>query len=326
MHMKIGYFLSSEENGPKELVAHAAKAQEAGFRDLWISDHYHPWIDAQGHSPFVWSVIGAIAQAAPELTVTTAVTCPTMRIHPAVIAQATATASLLLDGRFIFGVGTGEALNEHIFGDKWPEASVRREQLEESIEIIRALWTGETVSHEGRHYRVEHARIYDPPLTPPKVVVSGFGPAAVDLAAKIGDGFCTVQPDAESVERFRSQSGPGKLVQGGLKVVYGADKDAAKQTAFETWPNDGLPGELAQILPTPAHFEQASSLVDIDTLTESVPCGPDIEEHLEAIREYEKAGFDELYISQMGPDQDAFLAAYSEHVLPLFNGELARSN
>jgi G6PDH family F420-dependent oxidoreductase len=324
--MKIGYFLSSEENGPNEIVAHAAKAQEAGFTDLWLSDHYHPWIDAQGHSPFVWSVIGAISQAAPELTVTTAVTCPTMRIHPAVIAQATATASLLLNGRFRFGVGTGEALNEHIFGDKWPEAAVRRDQLEEAIEIIRALWTGETLSHEGRHYRVEHARIYDAPTTPPPVIVSGFGPAAIDLAAKIGDGFCTVEPDADAVEQFRSKASGTQLVQGGLKVVYGPDKQAARQTAFETWPNDGLPGELAQILPTPAHFEQASSLVDIDALTESVPCGPDIDEHIAAIREYEKAGFDELYISQMGPDQDAFLAAYRDHVLPLFNDQVAHSH
>ena len=318
--MKIGYFLSSEENGPRELVKYAARAQAAGFRDLWISDHYHPWIDAQGHSPFVWSVIGAISQAAPELTVTTAVTCPTIRIHPAVIAQATATASLLLEGRFIFGVGTGEALNEHIFGDKWPEAAERREQLEEAIAIIRELWKGETVSHRGRHYRVEHARIYDPPATAPKIVVSGFGPAAVDLAAKIGDGFCTVGPDAESVQRFRSQAPQGQLVQGGLKVVYGEDREAARQTALKTWPNDALPGELAQILPTPAHFEQAAQLVDIDTLTASVPCGPDIEEHIEAIREYERAGFDEVYVSQMGPDQDAFLAAYREHVLPRFAG------
>ena len=318
--MKIGYFLSSEETGPKELVANAVKAQAAGFKDLWISDHYHPWLDVQGHSPFVWGVLGAISQAAPELFITTAVTCPTTRIHPAVIAQATATASLLLDGRFIFGVGTGEALNEHIFGDRWPEAAERRDQLEEAVEVIRALWSGETISHHGPHYRVEHARIYDAPSTPPKVVVSGFGPAAVDLAAKIGDGFCTVEPDADSVERFRSEAKRGQLVQGGLKVCYGTDEDAAKQLAYKLWPNDGLPGEMAQILPTPAHFEQVSELVDIDTLTESVPCGPDIDQHIEAIREYEKAGFDELYIQQIGDDQDAFLDAYREHVLPQFEG------
>ena len=323
--MKIGYFLSSEETGPKELVTNAAKAQDAGFRDLWISDHYHPWLDVQGHSPFVWGVLGAIAQAAPELTVTTAVTCPTMRIHPAVIAQATATASLLLDGRFIFGVGTGEALNEHIFGDAWPEAAVRREQLEEAIEIIREMWKGETYSHRGTHYHVEHARIFDAPTTPPKVIVSGFGPESTALAAKIGDGFATVEPDGESVAQFRSQGGAGKVVQGGLKVCYGADADAAKALAYKLWANDGLPGEMAQILPTTAHFAQVSALVDPDTLAESIVCGPDIDQHLEAIREYEKAGFDEVYVQQIGDDQDAFLAAYREHILPQFAGaELVR--
>jgi G6PDH family F420-dependent oxidoreductase len=321
--VKIGYFLSCEETGPTQLVANAKKAVEAGYSDFWISDHFHPWNDKQGHSPFVWSVIGAISQAAPGATVTTAVTCPTMRIHPAIIAQAAATSSLLLDGRFILGVGTGEALNEHIFGDRWPEAAERREQLEEAIELIRVLWNGETVSHRGTHYRIEHARLYDAPVVPPRIVVSGFGPHAVDLAAHIGDGFCTVQPDGESVDRYRSRARRGQLVQGGLKVCYGTDAEAARQLVYELWPNDGLPGELAQILPTPAHFEQAAELVDIDTLTEQIPCGPDIDAHVEAVRAYERAGFDELYVQQIGPDQDAFFEAYREHVLPQFSAAAA---
>src|ERR1700761_359283 len=156
--MKIGYFLSSEEWGPNELVDHAIKAQAAGFRDFWISDHFHPWIDEQGHSPFVWAVIGALARATPGMHVTTAVTCPTTRIHPAIIAQAAATASILLDGRFTLGVGTGEALNEHILGDRWPEAAVRREMLEEAVELIRKLWSGGVHSHRGEHYRLGDAR------------------------------------------------------------------------------------------------------------------------------------------------------------------------
>jgi G6PDH family F420-dependent oxidoreductase len=171
--MKIGYFLSGEEFGPKELLDQATRAQAAGFQDLWISDHYHPWLDVQGHSPFVWSVIGAIAQAVPGMHVTTAVTCPTVRIHPAVIAQAAATSAVLLDGRFSLGVGTGEALNEHILGDAWPEASERRDMLEEAVELIRELWTGGVHSHRGEHYRVEHAQIYDLPETPPQIIVSG---------------------------------------------------------------------------------------------------------------------------------------------------------
>src|SRR3954464_9269920 len=185
--MKIGYFLSCEEFGPHELVEQARRAQAAGFHALWISDHYHPWNDAQGHSPFVWSVIGAIAQAT-DLPVTTGVTCPTLRIHPAVIAQAAATSAVMLGGRFALGVGSGEALNEHILGDVWPEADERLEMLEEAIEVMRLLWQGGVQSHRGRHYRVSHARVYDLPEEPPPVLISGFGPSATKLAARVGDG------------------------------------------------------------------------------------------------------------------------------------------
>jgi len=316
--MKIGYFLSSEEWGPRELVELAVKAQQAGFEDLWISDHFHPWNDEQGHSPFVWSVIGAVAQAAPGMGVTTAVTCPTVRIHPAIIAQAAATSTVLLDGRFTLGVGSGEALNEHIFGDHWPEADERLEMLEEAIEVIRLLWQGGVQDHRGRHYRVEHARIYDLPDEPPPIVVSGFGPKSIDLAAKIGDGFATVGPDEGAVKRFREQSAKNgaAVVQGGLKVCWAQDEQSAIQTVHRLWANEALPGELAQILPTPEHFQQASTLVTEEMVAEDTPCGPDVDAHVEAIKAYERAGFDELYINQIGPDQDAFFEAYRERVLP----------
>jgi G6PDH family F420-dependent oxidoreductase len=314
--MKVGYFLSSEEFGPRDLIDQAVKAQQAGFQDLWISDHYHPWNDEQGHSSFVWSTIGAISQAAPGMGVTTAVTCPTMRIHPAVMAQAAATAAVLLEGRFAFGVGTGEALNEHILGDRWPSAFERREMLEEAVEVIRLLWSGGVQSHRGKHYQVDHARIYDLPDEPPKIIVSGFGPRAVDMAAEIGDGFATVEPDAEAVEQFRSKAKSGALVTGAMKVCYDSDEQRAKETVHRLWPNEALPGELAQILPTPAHFEQACQLVTVDAASKDAPCGPDLEEHITAIREYEKAGFDELYIQQIGPNQDEFFSVYRDQVLP----------
>src|SRR5438067_10092769 len=208
--MKIGYFLSSEEWGPRELVELAVKSQDAGFDGLWISDHFHPWNDEQGHSPFVWSVIGGIARATPGVRLTTAVTCPSLRIHPAVTAQAAATSAVLLDGNFSLGVGSGEALNEHILGDRWPSADERLEMLEEAVEVMRILWRGGVQSHRGTHYRLEHCRVYDLPEEPPEVVVSGFGDKSVDLAARIGDGYCTVGPDADSVERFRSQARRGK--------------------------------------------------------------------------------------------------------------------
>ncbi len=314
--MKIGYFLSSEEWGPKELIAQAVMAKQAGFEGLWISDHYHPWNDKQGHSPFVWSTIAAISQAAEGMEITTAVTCPTIRIHPAVIAQAAASCAVLLDGRFRLGVGSGEALNEHILGDRWPGADERQEMLEEAVEVIRLLWQGGVQSHRGLHYRVEHARVYDLPATPPPIIVSGFGPKSVQLAAKIGDGYCTVGPDADSVRSFRDNAQRGKLVQGGLKVCFADDEARARRTVHELWPNEGLPGELAQILPTPEHFEQASELVTEEMLAADTPCGPDIDAHLEMIRAYERAGFDELYVNQIGPEQEAFFKAYRERVLP----------
>jgi G6PDH family F420-dependent oxidoreductase len=314
--MKIGYFLSCEEWGPRELVELAVKSQDAGFEGLWISDHFHPWNDEQGHSPFVWSVIGAIARATPGVRLTTAVTCPTLRIHPAVIAQAAATSAVLLEGNFSLGVGSGEALNEHIFGDRWPSADERLEMLEEAVEVIRILWRGGFQDHRGRHYHVENARIYDLPESPPPVLVSGFGSKSIDVAARIGDGFCTVQPDAEAVKRFRANGGGQKLVQGGMKACWGDDEEQAQRTAHRLWANEALPGELPQVLPTTRHFEQASELVTPEMVAEQVPCGPDPERHIEAISAYVEAGFDELYVQQIGPDQDAFFAAYREHVLP----------
>jgi G6PDH family F420-dependent oxidoreductase len=314
--MKIGYFLSSEEWAPAELVEQAAKAEEAGFEGLWISDHFHPWNDQQGHSPFVWSVIGAIAQATENMHVTTAVTCPTIRIHPAVIAQAAATSALLLDGRFWLGLGSGEALNEHILCDRWPSADERLEMLEEAVEVIRKLWQGRVQHHRGRHYCLDHCRVYDLPHRPPPIVISGFGGKSIELAAKIGDGYVTTGPDAESVELFRSQAGADKPVQGGMKLCWDEDEARARETVHRLWPNEVLPGELAQMLPTPEHFEQATELVTEEMVASAVPCGPDVDRHVEAIKEYEQAGFDEVYIQQIGPRQAAFFEAYREKVLP----------
>ncbi len=293
--MRIGYFLSSEEFGPRELVRQARMAEEAGFEGLWISDHFHPWNDEQGHSSFVWSTIGAIAQAT-EMHVTTAVTCPTVRIHPAIVAHAAATSAVLLEGRFALGLGSGEALNEHILGDRWPEAEQRLQMLEEAVLVIRRMWEGGMQSHRGRHYQVEKARIYDLPDRPPPVIISGFGPKATKLAARIGDGFCTVSPVKDAVESFRRDGGAGKVVAGGMKACYASQEGRARATVHRLWPNEALPGELSQILPTPAHFEQACEIVSEEMASESVPCGPDIERHVSAVQAYADAGFDELYV------------------------------
>jgi len=323
--MKIGYFLSSEETAPAELVRQARLAEQAGFEGLWISDHFHPWNDAQGHSAFVWSVIGAISQATSRMKVTTAVTCPTFRVHPAIVAQAAATSAVLLEGRFALGVGSGEALNEHILGERWPEADERLEMLEEAVQVIRTLWQGGMQSHRGRHYRVENARIYDLPEPTPPILISGFGPKATELAARIGDGFCTVAPVKQAAQTVREKGGQDKLIAGAAKVCWDEDERRARETAYRLWPNDELPGELSQILPTPAHFEQASQLVTEDQVAEAIPCGPDLDAHLQKIAEYEEAGFDELYIQQVGGGHERLFELYAQEILPRFNRTDARA-
>jgi G6PDH family F420-dependent oxidoreductase len=310
--VRIGYGLSCEEYTPAELLDQARRAADAGFGALWISDHYHPWNDAQGQSPFVWSMIGALSQAT-DLPITTAVTCPTVRLHPAVVAQAAATSAVLTGGRFTLGVGTGEALNEHILGGPWPPAAQRMEMLEEAVEVMRALWTGDLVNHHGRYYTAEQARIYTVPDEPVPVYVSGFGPRATDLAARIGDGFVNVKPDPDAVSRFREQSG-GKPAIAGAKGCYAATEDEARGIAHRLWPNEGLPGELAQILPLPRHFEQASELVTPDLV--KMACGPDPAAHQAMVKTYEEAGYDWLYVAAVGPHHRELIELYRDEILP----------
>jgi G6PDH family F420-dependent oxidoreductase len=318
--MKIGYFLSCEEYSPADLIDQARRAEDAGFESLWISDHFHPWNDAEGNSAFVWSMIGAISQVC-SLPITTAVTCPTIRTHPAVVAQAAATSAVLTGGRFTLGVGSGEALNEHILGDHWPTADVRLEMLEEAVEVMRKLWTGEFVDHRGPHYTVEQARLYTLPEVPPEIHVSGFGPKATQLAGRIGDGYVTTSPDQDLIKVFRESGGEGKPLQVGYKVCWGTDDDACIEIAHERWANESLPGELAQVLPSPRHFEQASSLVTPDHIKKSIAYGNDVERHVEAFRPYAEAGFDLIHISQIGADREQTSAAgffdfYAKEVLP----------
>jgi G6PDH family F420-dependent oxidoreductase len=311
----IGYFLSCEQYGPKELVAQARAAERAGFERLWISDHFHPWNDAQGQSPFVWSVIGALSEAV-SLPVTTAVTCPTVRIHPAVIAQAAATAAVQLEGRFVLGVGSGEALNEHVLGDPWPSVGERLSMLEEAVGLIRALHRGEQVSHHGEYYEVQEARIYTRPDDPIPIYFSGFGPQATELAGRIGDGYCTVVPDAELVRAFRDAGGGDKPVQAGMKVSWDVDHDAALDRAHRLWGNDMLPGQLGQVLPRPQDFADAMSLVPREKVAEAIVCGDDPAAHLSRVREFLDAGVDEVYVQQVGNDHEGFFRGWAEQVLP----------
>lgn len=316
---EIGVFFSCEERTALEIVAGAERAEQAGFRSAWISDHFHPWNDAQGQSPFVWSVLGAAAAVTESMRWTTAVTCPTVRTHPGIVAHAAATTATMMPGRFRLGVGSGEALNEHVFGARWPAADVRLEMLEEAVAVIRMLWEGGFKNHHGRHYTLEAARLYWLPEEPPAILVSGFGPKAIKLAARIGDGYVTVVPDRNAAQRYREHGGGGPIT-GGLKVCWGEHRDECIRTAHRLWPNEALSGELAQVLPSPRHFEQATQLVTEQQIASSLPCGNDPDEHVAAIQAYVDAGFDEIYVGQIGSEHDGFIDFYAHEILPRFSG------
>jgi G6PDH family F420-dependent oxidoreductase len=303
---EFGYTLSSEEHPPTDLVRNAVRADAAGFDFASISDHYHPWVGAQGHSPFVWTVLGAVATSTERMRVGVGVTCPIVRVHPAIVAQAAATTSLLFEGRFFLGLGTGEALNEHVVGRRWPPPAVRSEMLEEAVQVIRALFTGNTVEHRGVHYEVDNARLFDPPTSDVPLVISGFGPEAAELAGRIGDGYWGTAPDHELLEAFERAGGSGpRYAQ--LNVCWAPTEDEARHTVHEVWPNTAVPGQLSQDLPTWTHFEQAAQIVTEDVAAEHVPCGPDIvDDVLKSVHTYLDAGYDHLYFHQIGPDQEPF--------------------
>jgi coenzyme F420-dependent glucose-6-phosphate dehydrogenase len=313
--MELGYSLSSEEHLPGDLVRHARNAEEAGFGFALISDHFHPWVDRQGQSPFVWSVIGAIAVSTETLRLGTGVTCPTIRIHPAIVAQAAATAACLMPGRFFLGVGAGENLNEHILGDRWPSADERREMLGESIEVMRGLWEGDLFSFDGDHYTVDRARLYTVPPEEIAIAVAAGGTEAAELAGQVGDALVSTAPERPLVDAYAKAGGRGPRY-GQLTVCWAATEREARRTALEWWPNAGLQGPLSQELPLPSHFEEAVAMVTEDDVAESVVCGPDLDAHLEGIEAFATAGFDHVYVHQVGPDQAGFLEFYAREVLP----------
>jgi G6PDH family F420-dependent oxidoreductase len=316
MPVELGYTLSSEEHTPNELVRNARAAEDAGFEFATISDHFHPWVEAQGQSPFVWSVIGGIAQVTERIRLGTGVTCPTIRIHPAIVAQAAATSQMMLEGRFFLGVGTGEELNEHVTGARWPGPQARLELLEEAIEVLRLLWQGGYQSHYGTHYTVEQARIFTLPDEPPPIAVAASNEQAAQLAGRLGDALIAVAPDDEVVESFEQGGGNGKPRYGQLHVCYDEDEARARKTAHEVWPNAAMGGSLGQELATTEHYEAVAELVREEDVAESVVCGPDPDRHLEQIREYEQAGFTHVFVHQIGREQEPFLRFYAEQILP----------
>jgi coenzyme F420-dependent glucose-6-phosphate dehydrogenase len=310
--VELGFALSSEDHPPNELVRQAVLAERVGFTFCLISDHYHPWVDAQGESPFVWSTLGGIAQATTSIRVGTGVTCPLVRQHPGLVAQAAATVAAMMPGRFFLGVGTGENLNEHVFGARWPLPDERLEMLEEAVEMMRLLWQGGEQTHRGRHYTIDHARVYTLPEEPVEVYVAASKRNAAELASKIGDGLISTAPDEAIVQAF----GKKEPRIGMMHCAYDRDARAGLARARKLWPNLALKGPLGQDLATPSDFEETAAMIEEEDVAESTPHGPDPQPYLDAIGEYADAGFTHVYIHQIGDNQDEFAEFAANQLLP----------
>jgi coenzyme F420-dependent glucose-6-phosphate dehydrogenase len=304
--VEIGYWLSSEEHSPRALVENAQRAEDAGFSYVLISDHFHPWVDAQGHSPFVWGVIGAIAKATERLRLGTAVTCPLIRVHPAIVAHAAATSALLMEGRFFLGVGSGELLNEHIHGDRWPRADERLEMLDEALALIRKLWQGDFETFRGTHYTVEQARLYDVPEQPPELIVAAAAEHAARLAAKWGDGMISTSPDRAVVDEYRRGGGVGPIY-GKVTGCFEQTLEDAKRVAKVRSPNSAIGGAVSQELALPRDFEAVAELVREDDLEGSLSLGRDPAAWRAGIDKFERLGFTHLCLHDVSEHQPEFI-------------------
>jgi G6PDH family F420-dependent oxidoreductase len=317
--MQFGYKLSAEGFGPKDLIQQAIRAEQAGFDFVEISDHYHPWLDVQGHSPFAWTVLGAIAAKTGTLGLATGVTCPSVRYHPAIIAQAAATLAIVSDNRFTLGVGAGERLNEHIVGQGFPSVRGRHERLAEALDIINLLWRGGYQSYEGKHLTLEDARVFDLPDRPPVIAVAAGGRDAAALAATHGTGLFATEPRGDLTVAYARAGGAGpKYAE--VPMAWATTAEAGVQEALKTtaWAVTGW--KVMSELPNPANFEAASKTVTADDIRELFAVGPDPEPYAEAVRKYAEAGFDHIVLQNAGPDPDGFIDFFAKELkdqLPL---------
>lgn len=314
--VKLGYFLSSEEHRPGQLIRHAQLAEQSGFEFAVISDHFHPWVSEQGQSAFVWSVLGGIAQATEQIRIGTAVTCPIMRIHPVLVAQAAATVADMMPGRFFLGLGTGEYLNEHILGDVWPRYNTRKEMLVEAIYIMRELWKGEDYSYDGTHFTVREARIYTLPDELPPIYVAASGDESAEMAGELADGLISTSSGDEIVKAFTKNGGSNKPRYGSVKVCWAKTQAEAKKTLEKEWPVSALSGRLHVDLATPKHFEDTVEAMGKVEIPEDSVIGPRPEPYIEAIQSLQQNGFTHIYLHQVGQDQDGFLDFFQSTLLP----------
>lgn len=302
---QFGYTLMCEQSAPTALVADAVAAERAGFDFEVISDHFSPWLVSQGHAPNAWPVLGAVAHATERVELMTYVTCPIMRYHPAVVAQQAATVGLLSDGRFSLGLGAGENLNEHVVGRGWPPANVRHEMLDEALDIITALFTGDYVNYVGQHYRVDSAKLWDVATPPPRIGVAVSGRQSCTLAGQRADLMIAVEPKTELGEMFDAAGGTGKPRVGQVPICYDPDRDAAIERAHDQFRWFGGGWKVNAELPGTAAFAAASQFVTKDDVAEAIPCGPDLGAHVKAVRGFVDAGFSHVAVVQVGGEHQS---------------------
>jgi G6PDH family F420-dependent oxidoreductase len=314
---RYGYTMMCEQSGPKDLVDDVVMAEGVGFDFAVISDHYFPWLDEMGHSPYAWSVLGAAAHATTSIDLMTYVTCPIKRYHPAVVAQKAATVGLLCDGRFTLGLGAGENLNEHVTGGGWPPVNVRHRMLKEAVEIIRQLFDGGYVSYRGEYFEVDSAKLWDVASTPPPIGLAASGPQSCRLAGELADALIAVEPEGDLVRLFAANGGQGKPAIGQIPVCYDSDRSRAVDRAHRLFRWFGGGWKVNSELPGPAAFDGASKSVSPDDVAGSVPCGSDVDEFVKSISAFTDAGFTDVALVQIGGDsQKPFLEWCNAELLP----------
>jgi G6PDH family F420-dependent oxidoreductase len=318
---RYGYTLMTEQSGPRELVGYAAAAERAGFDFEVMSDHYFPWLDEQGHAGYAWSMLGAVTQVTERVELMTYVTCPIMRYHPTVVAQKAATVGVLSEGRFTLGLGAGENLNEHVVGRGWPPVNVRHEMMEEAVHIIRGLLDGGYVSFAGRHFRADSAKVWDLPEQGVPIAVAVSGDQSVETFAPLADHLVAVEPEAELVRKWDTAHGGTSRKIGQLPVCWGPDRDAAVRTAHEQFRWFAGGWKVNAELPGPAGFAGATQFVRPEDVAENIPCGPDLDAIVAAVREFEEAGFTDVAVVQIGDaGQEDFLRVAEQELLPALRG------
>jgi len=312
---QFGYKLMTETHGPKELVRNAQLAEEAGFDFVSISDHYHPWLESHGHSPFAWSVLGAIAAGTQRVGISTGLTCPLLRYHPSIIAQAAATIGVMSDDRFTLALGAGERLNEHVVGHGWPAVQQRHEMLDEAVRVIRALWSGESCYHSGEYYAVENARIYDLPAKPIPIVIGASGTQSATLAGELGAGLMAVEPNRKLIEDWKSTGGVGARY-GEMALGYARSEEEGLALAHKYSRFGALGWEVLAELPSVRAFETATQFVRAQDLQKQIPHGPAVEPYIESVKRWLDAGFDHIVLLSVGPDQESFIRFFAQSLAP----------